>query len=196
MSGFRKAVRTQRPLRMAIYGPSGSGKSLTSLIIARELVGPDGTIAVIDTERSSANVYADKYDFDTAILADYAHSDYIALIEQAKDYDFLIIDGISPAWEGKDGILDIHNAVVEKQKTKDSFGAWRSPKIKTAEDSLWDAVLGFPGDIIVTMRSKTAYEISRDQNGRAKIEKLGLKPNQRGGIEFEFDIVVEMNKEH
>ena len=51
MGECRKAVREQRPLRMAIYGPSNSGKTFTSLMIARELVGPDGTIALSDTER-------------------------------------------------------------------------------------------------------------------------------------------------
>lgn len=203
MSKFKKAVRTQRDLRMAIYGPSNSGKTFTALMIARELVGPDGTIALIDTERSSASIYAkdgdtgNGFDFDAAPLAAYGHTDYIALIEQAKDYDLLIVDSLSHAWEGKGGILDIHSSVVEKQKgTKDSFGAWRSPKIRTAEESLWAAVLDFPGHIIVTMRAKTAYEISKDERGRAKIEKLGLKPNQRSGLEFEFDVIAEMDKEH
>jgi len=198
MSGFKKAVRTQRPLRMAIYGPSGSGKSLTSLIIGRELVGPDGTIAMIDTERSSANVYAEGHDFDTATLTDYTHSDYITLIEQAKDYDVLIIDSISHAWDAKDGILDLVEMVTNSQKSakKDSFRAWSDPRVRNAEDSLWDAVLSFPGHVIVTMRAKTAYERSIDDRGNTKIVKLGLEPRQRKGIEFEFDVIAEMDKEH
>lgn len=203
MSEFKKAIREQRPLRMAIYGPSNCGKTYTSLMIARELVGPDGTIALIDTERSSASIYAKDpetgkgFDFDAAPLTAYTHTDYIALIEGAKSYDVLIIDSISHAWDGRGGILDVHNTVVEKQRgTKDTFGAWRSPKIKTAEESFWSAMLDFPGHLIVTIRAKTAYEISRDDQGRAKIEKLGLKPNQRSGLEFEFDVIGEMDKEH
>jgi len=194
--GFKKAVRRQRPLRMAIYGPSGSGKSLTSLIIARELAGPNGTIALIDTERSSASIYAEGYDFDTASLTDYAHSDYINLINQAAEHDVLIIDGVSPAWEGEGGLLDLHSRVVASQKKKDSFAAWGDERLKKAERSLWDAVLSFPGHVIVTMRAKTAYERSKDENGKAKIEKLGLEPKQRSGIEFEFDVICEMDKEH
>lgn len=203
MTSFKKATRTQRPLRMAIYGPSNSGKTFTALTIARELVGPNGTMALIDTERSSAAIYAldpntgKGFEFDTVSLTDYAHTDYIALIEQAASYDLLIVDSLSHAWEGKGGILDMHNDVVQKQKgTKDTFGAWRNPKIRTAEESLWAAVLDFPGHIIVTMRAKTAYEISKDDRGRAKIEKLGLKPSQRSGLEFEFDVIAEMDKDH
>lgn len=204
MSGFKKAVRTQRPLRMAIYGPSGSGKTLTSLIIGRELVGQDGTIALIDTERSSASVYAkdpetgNGHDFDTQSLTNYTHSDYITLIEQAKNYDMLIIDSISHAWDGKDGILDLVEVVTNGQKSakKDSFRAWSDPRVRNAEDSLWGAVLGFPGHVIVTMRAKTAYERSVDERGNTKIVKLGLEPRQRKGIEFEFDVIAEMDKEH
>lgn len=204
MSGFKKAVRTQRPLRMAIYGPSGSGKSLTSLKIGRELVGPDGTMAVIDTERSSASVYAkdpktgNGYEFDTVTLENYTHTDYIQYIEDASSYDILIIDSISHAWDAKDGILDLVERVTEGQKggKKDSFRAWSDPRVRIAEDSLWDAVLGFPGHVIVTMRAKTAYERSVDERGNTKIVKLGLEPRQRKGIEFEFDVIAEMDKEH
>lgn len=202
MTGFQKATRTQRPLRMAIYGPSGSGKTFTALTIARELVGPKGTIALIDTEWSSASRYAldvttgRGFDFETAPLTDYAHTDYIALIEMAASYDMLIIDSISHAWEGSGGILDMVNAVVRKQKTPDSFGAWSDPKVKRAQQELWAAVLKFPGHVIVTMRAKTAYERSQDERGKTRIEKLGLAPIQRSGVEFEFDVIAEMDKEH
>lgn len=202
MSSFKKAVRTQRPLRMAIYGPSNSGKTFTALMIGRELVGPDGTIAVIDTERSSASIYAKDeetgkgYDFETAELTDYAYSDYVKLIEQAKDFDVLIIDSISHAWDGDGGILDLVETVTQGQKGKqDSFRAWSDPRIRKAEEALWSAVLGFPGHVIVTMRAKTTYERSVE-NGKTKIVKLGLEPRQRKGIEFEFDVIAEMDKQH
>lgn len=203
MSGFKKAVRTQRPLRMAIYGPSNSGKTFTALMVARELAGPDGKTALIDTERSSASIYAKDpetgkgFEFDTQSLTDYAHTDYIALIEQAKDYEVLIVDSISHAWDAKGGILDLVESVVSGQGgKKDSFRAWSDPRVRGAEDRLWGAVLGFPGHVIVTMRAKTAYERSTDSNGKAKIEKLGLEPRQRSGVEFEFDVIAEMDKEH
>lgn len=203
MSEFKKAVRTQRPLRMAIYGPSNSGKTFTALMIGRELVGPDGTIALIDTERSSASIYAKDsetgkgFDFDQAPLTAYAYTDYVDLIKKAGGYDVLIVDSISHAWEGKGGILDVVEAVVAAQKGKpDSFRAWASPKVKTAEARLWAAVLEFPGHTIVTMRAKTIYERSQDERGNTKIEKLGLGPIQRGGVEFEFDVIAEMDREH
>ena len=137
------------------------------------------------------------FDFDcpAAPLTNYAHSDYIALIEQAKDYDMLIIDSISHAWEGKGGILDLVENVTKSMKKPDSFRAWSDSRVRNAEESLWSAVLGFPGGVIVTMRSKTEYARSVE-DGKTKIVKLGLAPKQRSGIEFEFDVIAEMDKEH
>ena len=51
--GFKKATKAAAKLRAAIFGPSGAGKTYTSLRVATGLA--DGKpIAVIDTERGSA----------------------------------------------------------------------------------------------------------------------------------------------
>lgn len=193
MSGFKRAVREARPLRLAIYGPSNSGKTFTALTIAQEL---GGKVALIDTERSSSSTYAEDFKFDNQSLTTYAHTDYIAMIDEAREHDVLIIDGISHAWEGKGGILELVDTVVAGQNKGDSFRAWGDPRVKNAQEKLWSSILDFPGHVIVTMRAKTAYERSTDANGKAKIEKLGLAPIQRSGVEFEFDVIAEMDKEH
>jgi hypothetical protein len=48
----------------------------------------------------------------------------------------------------------------------------------------------------VTMRSKTDYVIEEDQRGRKVPRKVGLKPEQREGIEYEFDIVGDLDHEN
>jgi len=65
---FQTAVREQLKARVAIDGPSGSGKTWTSLTCATALAGPNGRIAVIDTERGSARLYADFFKFDVLEL--------------------------------------------------------------------------------------------------------------------------------
>ena len=59
-----------------------------------------------------------------------------------------------------------------------------------------DALLAYPGHVIVTMRSKTEYVVETDERGRKVPRKVGLKPDQREGIEYEFDIVGELDYEH
>ena len=53
---FKKAVRSASKLRLALSGTSGSGKTYGALLLAK---GIGGKIAVIDTERGSASLYAD-----------------------------------------------------------------------------------------------------------------------------------------
>src|SRR5690606_36137828 len=57
--------------RLALDGPVGSGKTYTALLTARALAGSDGRVAVIDTERRSASLYADRFAFDTLALDSY-----------------------------------------------------------------------------------------------------------------------------
>jgi superfamily II DNA or RNA helicase len=51
---FQKAVKRKLKARVAICGPTGSGKTFTGLRLLRALVGPQGKLAVIDTENRTA----------------------------------------------------------------------------------------------------------------------------------------------
>ena len=184
---LRKAVKRAVSLRMAIDGPTGAGKSLSALLIARGLVGPTGTIAVIDTEHgSSEKFYARRVDFDVLVLDQYQPRDYVSAIRECAGYDVLIIDSLSHAWS--DGVMEMIDA------RGGQFNAWKD--VTPHHKELVTALLTFPGHLIVTMRSKTAYEVSRNAQGKAEVVKLGLKPIQREGMEYEFDLVADMDQAH
>jgi|GEM_PF-4472364 len=53
---FTKASNSQKKIKFALSGASGSGKTMTALKIATNLEAP---VALIDTERGSGNVYGD-----------------------------------------------------------------------------------------------------------------------------------------
>ena len=91
---FRKAEKERTHLRMALYGASGSGKTLTALNIAQ---GLGGKIAVIDTEHGNASIYGDRVDFDVLELTEYHPQRYIDAINAAASagYNVLIIDSLS-----------------------------------------------------------------------------------------------------
>ena len=112
---YKKAQRSNRKLRMAIAGIAGSGKTYTALRLASEL---GNRVALLDTERSSAEVYSDRFDFDVAQLETHHPQNYVDAIKAAQDYDVLIVDSLSHAWMGRDGALDL----VGKQGK--SFNAW------------------------------------------------------------------------
>jgi pantothenate kinase-related protein Tda10 len=54
MAGFRKAKAEQAALKIGMYGPPGSGKTFTSLLIAEGLSIASGKrVAYVDTERGT-----------------------------------------------------------------------------------------------------------------------------------------------
>ncbi|SDH85517.1 hypothetical protein SAMN04489735_10851, partial [Aneurinibacillus thermoaerophilus] len=55
---FVKATKAKSRARIALCGPSGAGKTYTSLRLAS---GLGEKVAVIDTERGSASKYADEF---------------------------------------------------------------------------------------------------------------------------------------
>ncbi len=196
MSGFKKATRRKAKARVALVGPSGSGKTFTALRLARGIVGAEGRIAVIDTERGSASKYADDVEtFDALDLDQHSPAEYVKAIRDAaaERYDVLVIDSLSHAWNGRGGALEqVDNAA--KRSGGNSFAAWRD--VTPQHNQLVDAILAYPGHVIVTMRSKTEYVVEQGKNGKTAPRKVGLAPIQRDGMEYEFDVFAELDLDH
>ncbi len=191
---FKKATRKDSKMRLALIGPSGSGKTFSSLLVARGLVGPQGRIAVIDTERGSASLYADVTPFDVCELTPpFTPEKYIEAIRAAEreGYDLIVIDSLSHAWAGTGGILDIHDAATVKEKN--SWSAWR--QVTPRHNDLVDAMLQSPCHLIATLRAKQEY-VQVQEGGKAKVQKVGLAPVQRDGIEYEFTLVFDLDASH
>ena len=192
MKQFQKATKQQSYLRMALVGPSGSGKTYSSLRIAQ---GLGKRIALIDSERGSAAKYAGDFAFDTVKLeTSFSPSEYIEGIEAAIQggYDVLIIDSLSHAWTDKGGILELHDAIVAQDRTVNDFTAWR--KVNPEHNRLIDAILRAPLHIIVTLRAKTDHLVEKNDQGKTVVQKIGLKAIQRDGLEYEFDVVGDLDQ--
>jgi AAA domain len=180
---FQKAAKQDLHLRLAIHGPSGSGKTRSALEVARHL---GENVALIDTEHRSACRYAHLINFDTQDLADFNPANYIRAIKEAPGYDVLIIDSLSHAWGW------------ELETVDKNFRNWST--VRPIERQLLQAILGFQGHIIVTMRSKTEWLLHDGTNKSGKAttipKKVGTGPIQSKEIEYEFDLVLEMGMDH
>lgn len=189
---FQKAEKQKSKLRLSLSGPSGSGKTYTALALASFL---GKKIAVIDSEGGSSQKYADIFSFDYLPLNDCNPDNYIAAIMDAvkEGYDVIVIDSLSHAWNGKNGILEL----VEKEKlrmtTTNQFQAWG--KVSQIQTRLTDALIKAQAHIIATMRVKTEYVVE-NENGKNKPRKIGLAPIQKEGMEYEFDIVADITPEN
>jgi len=197
---FVKATKQQRKARIAIDGPTGSGKTYTALVAAQAFIDAEsGRIAVIDTEHGSASLYSELFDFDVLQLDNFAPDNYIKALSTAEiaKYTVVVIDSLSHAWEGEGGVLDINDKIA-RQKGGNSFAAWKDTT--PIQRGFIETILSSSCHIIVTMRSKMDYtmdEIS-DQKGYKKtvVSKVGMNPIQRQGVEYEFDLVGDLDVGH
>ena len=195
---FKKADKKQTFLRLALIGPSGSGKSFTALRIAHVLA-QGGAICAIDTERKTLSKYAGVtsedghvFEFDVEDeMPDCDARQYIKAIVAAEEagYKVLVIDSLSHAWAGPGGILEFVDA--RKGNSSNNNLAWR--EATPLHNKLVDTILTAQLHIIVTMRVKTEYVQEKDAtNGSTNIQKVGLQPIQREGIDYEFDVICDM----
>lgn len=189
-----KATKAKSLLRLAIFGPSGAGKTFTSLRIATGIAAGVGKrVCVMDTERGTASKYADRFDFDVIEMPEIDINTYVEAINHvaANGYGVLIIDSMSHAWQD---LLQEIDRLAHSKFRGNTWSAWSEGTPK--QRSLVDAILSFPGHIIATMRSKTEWVQEDDGKGRKKPVRVGLTPEQGKGIEYEFDILMELSTDH
>lgn len=190
---FAPATKEQSKARVALDGPSGSGKTYTALTIASAL----GTrIAVIDTERGSARKYANEFAFDVLEMSHFAPTDLVEALAAAGagGYEVVIVDSLSLFWSGTGGMLEQVDHASKRGYGGNSFAGWK--EARPMERRMVDALVAFPGHVIVTMRVKTDYVLETNDKGRQVPKKVGLKPEQREGLEYEFDVVGSMDSDN
>ncbi len=188
---FSPAVKRKQKLRLAIYGVSGSGKTMSALRIAKGICGKDGKIAVIDTEHGSASLYSDRIPFDVVqIDKDKTVDRYAEALTAAvkAGYSVVIIDSLSHAWR------EILELVDRSAKGGNNFSGWSvaSPKQKEFIETLLSGQV----HIICTMRADTAWEQQTNERGKKEPVRIGLKPEQGKGIEFEFTMLMRLDSDN
>ncbi len=190
---FQRASKKSARLRMALIGVAGSGKTYTALSIAQHL---GKRVAVLDTERGSASKYSDLFEFDVLEPENFSPKTYIDAIEAAAEagYDVIVLDSLSHAWTGQGGALEMVDKAARRSQTSNTFGAWRD--VTPLHNAMVDAMIGAKIHIIATMRAKTEYVQERDKNGKTTVRKVGMAPVQRDGLEYEFDVVADLDQDN
>lgn len=186
---LRKAERKQARIKLAIQGSAGSGKTYGALLIASGLLGGDWRkIAVIDTENSSADLYAHLGPYNVLSLAPpFSPERYIKAIEscEAAGMEVIVIDSISHCW---DYLLEYHGNLQGN-----SFTNWN--KVTPRQKAFVDKILHSKAHVIATMRVKQDYVLNQ-KDGKVVPEKVGLKAVQRDGMDYEFTTVFDLDLHH
>ncbi len=204
---FDDATRENILIKMALTGPPGGGKTRSALGIATHLAEylDLGDVYLIDSENRSSAKYA--YDprtgrgfkFKSLHLPtnDYSPQCYMRAIKVAEDRGarILIIDSLSHAWNGVKGILEQVNDITDASRSKNAFSeGWR--KATPLQRQFIQAMLGSPAHIIATMRSDPEWIVQEDERGKKSPVMVGLSPQQRKDISFEFDLCIDLKIDH
>jgi hypothetical protein len=206
----RKAKRQQLIAAVEIAGPSGGGKTLGALLMAYGMMKekypslPEinlwDKIGLIDTEHERSLVYEGMEKQGVRIgeflfvplEAPYTISRYDASVKALKDAgaEVVVIDSISHAWDSEGGLLDL------QQAKGGNFQAWRD--VNPHYQAFISLITGekYRVHTIATVRQKQEYAMEQSETGKLQVKKMGLKHVQRDSLEYEFQIVFNVNMEH
>lgn len=196
----RKAVKARRKLKLAIDGAGGSGKTKGALALATAIAqqiaiqrgDPQGwKVLGVDTENDSMALYSDEYPFEVINLrAPYTSDRYKRAMQYgiSQGFDVLIVDSLSHQWEGSGGIRSRKDAL--DVAGGNGFANWA--KLSPEHTEFLEFIKALDIHMIATMRSKMEYVIE-EVNGKKVPRKIGLAPVQREGVDYEFDVVFDLN---
>jgi hypothetical protein len=211
---FEDMERSQSKLSVAVYAPSGAGKTTAALKIAKgiqEQLYPDENLKdiglFIDTERRSSTkavgrrvggetlepleLYAFEPPFDIYKLAD--------LIEYAitkKKKKIIVVDSYTALWSGYQGILEnVAELDVKLGEAKKMYGAWSEKDIINKKNILKNLMTNSEAHVIMCFRAKTEYVIETNARGKNVPKAVGLKEDMQADVRYEFDAVLSIDKE-
>lgn len=193
MAGFRKAKAEQAAAKIAFYGPPGSGKTLTSLLVAEGLAAHDGKrVAFVDTERGTdfyckdvpeRAVHPAAFDFDA--LYTRSLTETLAAVKSLKpaEYSVVVIDSITHLWESARAAYSGNETRVGSIP----FHAWG--KIKKPYKELVAFLLSSPLHVIICGRQGNEFA-EDEETGETK--RVGVKMKAEGETAYEPHILIRM----
>jgi len=191
MLQLRKAERKQAKLRVGVSGPSGSGKTYSALLLARGITSSWEKVVLIDTENGSGELYSHLGAYNVITLeAPFSPERYIEAIKACEDagMEVLVIDSVSHEWDGTGGCLDLID------KLGGRYQDWG--KVTPRHNQFIQAILQSDMHILTTTRRKQDYEMTKGNDGKVKVEKMGLKEVQRDGFEYELTLAFNIDTRH
>lgn len=189
---FKKPTSEQAYLKMAIYGPQGSGKTFTSLLFAEGLAKHmNKRVAYVDTERGTdfyikevkqRQVHPDAFKIDREDTRSIATVTKSVKELDPKEYGVIVIDSISHIWDS------CQEAYPEEKKTSAGtipFHAW--VQIKKPYKDLLNWLLDSEFHMIICGRQKNVYSNEDDQ-----LKKVGVDMRAENETAYEPHICIRM----
>lgn len=190
---FAKAKPEQGFVKISLYGPPGSGKTFTTLLVAEGLAAASGKrIAYIDTERGTdfyakniaeRKTHPEAFDFDAVYTRSLAACLEAVKSLKAEEHGVIVIDSISHLW-------DAAMAAYEGRMTKvDTIPMQAWGKIKKPYKEFIKFLMDAPFHIFILGRQKNIFE---DDIATDKMIKVGVGMRAEGETAYEPHICARM----
>ena len=193
MAGFRKAKAEQAALKMGIYGPPGSGKTFTSLLLAEGLAAANKKrIAYVDTEHGTdfyckavptRQVHPEAFDFDAVYTRSLTEITTAVKELKSEEYGVIVLDSVTHLWEAARAA---YNGRTTSAGTI-PMQAWG--KIKKPYKDLIAFLLSSPMHVIMCGRQGTEYATDEETE---ELKAVGLKMKAEGETPYEPHILIRM----
>ncbi len=193
MAAFHKPQALKAALKMALYGPAGSGKTFTSLRICEGLAQHTGKrIAYVDTEHGTAfygqhvaqrRVHPEAFDFD--VLYTKSITEVIAAVKglDPATHGVLVIDSISHLW---DACKNAFTGKLTKAGTVPLHG-WTTIKRPYKELLHW--LLASPLHVLICGRQGNDFA---EDEASGELKNVGFKMRAEGETAYEPDVLIRM----
>ena len=170
---YKRAVRENTNVLIALAGASGSGKTYSAMQLATGICGGE-PFAVVDTEARRALHYADQFNFEHVALGPpFTPERYTSAAKPlaARGFGAIVIDSASHEWEGEGGVLEWADA--EEAAGRRNIAKWIKPK---AAHRKWvNGLLQCGINLIICLRA--AEKIHVDDSGpKTKVTNEGWLP--------------------
>lgn len=200
------ATRQASPVSVFIQGVSGSGKTYSSLLLARGLAGPGEKIGIIDTEGGRSLIYADDPD-----IGGFEHMPFTAPFSpdrftKAADaavkagWKAIVIDSLSLEHDGEGGLLEMADAEEQKLLAKNpnnratSQQKWTQPKL--AHKRLLNHLCGLPVHVIGCFRETLTTDFdAKDDRGQKKPQTVLTVVAEKNTL-FSFELHAKIEADH
>lgn len=176
---IKDATRTGIKALIGMYGKSGSGKTMSALILMRGIIGPKGRLVLIDSESGRGSLFADIIPGGYKVIElepPFSPERYQEAFEAAEAAsDGVVVDSMSHEHSGDGGVLDMQEAELDRMAGKDNWGkreackmaSWIKPKM--AHKKFVQRILRCKVPLICCLRGEEKTHMLKGDGGKNKV---------------------------
>jgi len=175
---IQEATRTGVKPLIGMYGRSGSGKTMSALLLMRGLVGPSGRLVLVDSESGRGSLFADIIPGGYKVLnlePPFSPERYQEAFEAAEAVaDGVIVDSLSHEHNGDGGILDMQEDELTRmagdnwqKREACKMASWIKPKM--SHKKFIQRLLRCKVPLICCLRGEEKTHMIKGDDGKNKV---------------------------